>query len=337
MKVLVTGAGGFIGGYLLEKLLAAGHAVRGLALDEADATRIRRAGDVDVAFGDIRDIESLRSALEGTDAVFHLAARVSDWGTWPQFEAVSVQGTRNTLQAAAEAGVGRFLLFSSTAVYPRLAKGAPPLDETAPYAGPDNPWGLYGRSKILAEQEALRYQRERRLGVTIIRPVSVYGPGDHTFFPRIIRYLRGPTAAWVGDYDPLVPFLYVTDAAEGALAAGTSERAIGQVYTLGPQREFHMREFIGAICHELDIRPPRFSAPYAVASAVARLSEGWARLVRAREPPSLTRTSVFIMTQDQRYDVSKAQRELAWQSQVSMEEGVRLTAQWVRSAGLLRS
>jgi len=337
MKVLVTGAGGFIGGYLLKKLLAAGHKVRGLALDEADAARIRRAGDVDVTFGDITDVEPLRAAAQGAEAVIHAAARVSDWGTWPQFEAVTVRGTQNMLQAAAEAGVGRFLLFSSTAVYPRMARGAPPMDENSPYAGPDNPWGFYGRAKILAEAEALRYQREGRLGVTIIRPVSIYGPGDHTFFPRITRYLRGPTAAWVGSHNPFVPFLYVTDAAEGAMLAGTSEKAVGQIYTLGPDPEFRLREFLGAICRELDIRRPRFTVPYALASALGNLSEGWARLVRAREAPSLSRTSVFLMSQDQRFDVSKARRDLGWQSQVSMEEGVRLTAEWMRQEGLRKS
>ena len=207
------------------------------------------------------------------------------------------------------------------------------MDETAPYAGPDNPWGFYGRSKILAEQEALRYQREGRLQVSIIRPVSIYGPGDHTFFPRIVRFMRGPMAAWIGGRDPFVPFLYVTDAAAGALAAGTSEKAIGQVYTLGPHVEFRLREFIGAICREVGIRPPRLSVPYAVASGLAQLSEGWARLIRTREAPLLTRTSVFLMTQDQRFDVSKARRDLGWQSQVSMEEGVRQTAEWFRSQG----
>ena len=337
MKVLVTGAGGFIGGYLVEKLRAAGHKVRGLALDEADAARIRRAGDVDVVFGDVRDIEALRAAALGADAVFHAAARVNDWGTWHQFEAVTVGGTRNMLQAAAEAGVGRFLLFSSIAVHPRLARGAAPMDETSPYAGHDNPWGFYGRAKILAEAEALRYQREGRLAVTIIRPTSVYGPGDPTFIPRIIHYLRRPTSAWVGSYDPLVPFLYVTDAAEGAVAAGTSEKAIGQIYILGPNREFHIREFIGAICRELHIRRPRFSIPYAVAASLANVLDSWSRLRRATEAPSLTGTSVFLMSQDQRFDVSKAQRELGWRSQVSMEEGVRLTAEWVRQEGLLKS
>jgi nucleoside-diphosphate-sugar epimerase len=141
----------------------------------------------------------------------------------------------------------------------------------------------------------------------------------------------------VGSYDPFVPFLYVTDAAEGALLAATSEKAIGQIYTLGPDPEFHIREFIGAICRELKIRTPRFSAPYALASALANLSEGWSRLIRAREAPGMTRLSIFLMSQDQRFDVSKARRDLGWQSQVSMEEGVRLTAEWIRQEGLRKS
>jgi nucleoside-diphosphate-sugar epimerase len=334
VKVLITGAGGFIGGYLLPHLLAAGHEVRGLALDEADAERIRSAGDAEAVSGDVTRIDTLRPAAQGVDVVFHAAARVSDWGPWPAFEELTVRGTENMLRATIDAGVPRFLLFSTTGVYAPMRPGSPPLTEDAPYGGPDSPWGSYGRAKVLAEQAALRAQREDRLTVTIVRPVSVYGPGDHTFFPRIIRFLRGLTAAWIGDRNPYTPFLFVADAAEAIAAAGTSEKAAGQIYTLGPDPEFRMRDFLLAICRELDIRPPRLTVPYTVASALASLSESFARLIRAKNPPSLTRTSLFLMTQDQRFDVSRARRDLGWQSKVSMEEGVRLTAQWARRQGL---
>lgn len=334
MNVLVTGAGGFIGGYLLDKLLGAGHQVRALALDEADAGRIRRP-EVEVVLGDVREAASLEGLADGVEMVFHAAARVSDWGPWREFESVTVRGTENMLEAAAKAGVRRFLLFSSTAVYVTAPAGTAPLDESAPYGGPDSPWGFYGRSKILAEQAALRYQQEGRLGVTIVRPVSIYGPGDRTFLPRIVRYVRSPTAAWVRNRDPLTPFLYVTDAVEGIFAAGMGEKAVGQAYTLGPDPEIRMREFVLAICRALDIRPPSRSVPYALAAPLAALSEGLARLIGAREPPSLTRMSLFLMAQDQRYDISKARRDLGWQPTVSMEEGVRRAAEWARAEGLV--
>jgi nucleoside-diphosphate-sugar epimerase len=334
VKVLVTGAGGFIGGYLIQRLLGAGHEVRGLALDEADAERIRRAGDAEVLFGDVTKAGGLRPAAEGVDVVFHAAARVSDWGPWRAFEELTVRGTENMLAAAIDAGVSRFLLFSSTAVYEPMRPGSPPLTEDAPYGGPDSPWGYYGQAKIMAERALLRAQEEGRIAATIVRPVSIYGPGDRVFIPRIVQFLRRPTATWIGDRNPYTPFLFVSDAADAIAAAGTSDKAAGQTYTLGPDPEIRMRDFLLAICRSLDIRPPRLTVPYFLAAALANLSDRGARLIRTKEPPSLTRMSIFLMTQDQRFDISKAKRDLDWQPKVSMEEGVRQATEWARAQGL---
>src|SRR3990172_9731012 len=116
MKALVTGATGFIGGHIVDRLLAAGHEVRGLASSAQKATRLKELG-VEVVMGDVTDIESLRAAARGVDTVFHAAARVTDWGPWAEFEAATVQGTENTLRAAVDAGVRRFLHVSTVGVY----------------------------------------------------------------------------------------------------------------------------------------------------------------------------------------------------------------------------
>src|SRR3990170_2549381 len=101
MKALVTGATGFIGGHIVDRLRAGGHQVRGLARNSQKAARLRDLG-VEVVMGDVTDIESLRAAAEGVDTVFHAAARVTDWGPWPEFEATTVRGTENALQAAVD-------------------------------------------------------------------------------------------------------------------------------------------------------------------------------------------------------------------------------------------
>src|SRR3990172_3129349 len=156
MKALVTGATGFIGGHIVDGLLAAGHEVRGLASSAQKATRLEQLG-VEVVVGDVTDIDSLSAAARGVDTVFHAAAKVTDWGPWPEFEAVTVRGTENALQAAVDAGVRRFLHVSTVGVYDdrAIVQGAGRITEDTPLVDRAGGfWGFYAKSKMLAEKAA---------------------------------------------------------------------------------------------------------------------------------------------------------------------------------------
>ena len=339
MKALVTGATGFIGGHIVDSLLVAGHRVRGLARNTEKAARLRHVG-VDVVMGDVTDIESLRAAAKGIDSVFHAAAKVTDWGPWPEFEAVTVRGTENILQAAAGAGVRRFLHVSTVGVYDEkaVAVGAGRMGEDTPLtSGADLSFGFYARSKMLAERAAFRYHQEGKLTVSAIRPAWVYGPRDESIFPRMVQFLKSPLAAWVGKFDPVIGLIYVTDVADLAVGAATIEAAAGQTYNAAPEEDVRLREFINAVCRALDMKPPRRSVPYPVAAALATLVETWARLTRSKEPPVVTRAALTLQTVDQRFDISKAKRDLGWEPKVSMEEGVRATAAWARAREPVRA
>src|SRR5262245_52603100 len=109
MKALVTGAAGFIGSHLVERLVAARHQVRGLVRAESQESTVRQCGGEPVR-GDVTQESTVRAAADGVDTVFHVAARVTDWGKWAEFEAATVRGTENTLRAATQAGVRRFVL-----------------------------------------------------------------------------------------------------------------------------------------------------------------------------------------------------------------------------------
>jgi nucleoside-diphosphate-sugar epimerase len=155
MKALVTGATGFIGSHLVERLLSTGTEVRGLVRNAAGAAQLQ-ASAAEAAFGDLTDLASLRGAMKGIDVVFHLGARVSDWGPRRPFDATTIDGTENVLRAAAEAGVSRFLHVSSIVVYDdRFARRNHIIPETAPL-GPsgDRRLGNYARSKATAEEAA---------------------------------------------------------------------------------------------------------------------------------------------------------------------------------------
>jgi nucleoside-diphosphate-sugar epimerase len=330
MKRLVTGGTGFIGSHLVERLLAAGHPTRVLVRDEAKGDWLARQG-AELIVGDVTDLTSLMRATEGIDTVFHCAAYVTDWGPWGRFKAVTVDGTSNLLAAASKAGVARFLHVSTATVYDdRFCRRARIITEDAPHGERgDRAYGHYSKAKVLAEKLVWQSHREGKIAATVIRPTWVYGPRDFTILPRLIEHLKGPFACLIGRNDPVVDPIYVTDVAECAYLAATSDPAIGQAYNAAPPQEIRLREFLGALCGQLNMPPPRWSLPYSAAYLATKACETWAHLIGAKDAPSLTSAGLASFTVDQHFDPAKAIAELNWRPQVALEEGARQTAAWL--------
>ncbi len=326
MKILVTGATGFIGRHLVERLCAEGHAVRGLVRDLSKAAAIRRFG-VEVVRGDVTNPASVRRAMQGVEVVFHLASRVTDWGSWSEFESATVQGTENVLAAAADAGVRRFVHMSTVGVYDdRRTRKCRSVPETTPQ-GPcgDRTLGFYAKAKVLAEAAVWRYSRERGLAVVVLRPALVYGPRDETTMPRLVDYLSGAGAMWVGRRNSTVDPIYVTDVVGCAVAAARSEAAVGQAYNVAPDQQLGVRDFWRLLCRELGFREPRWTIPASLVMAAAIVCETMARLLGRRQPPTLTHAGLALFALDRHHSPGKAIRELGWRPQVSLREGIRLT------------
>jgi nucleoside-diphosphate-sugar epimerase len=326
MRILVTGATGFIGRHLVERLRADGHEVRALVRNLAKALAIRRLG-AEVFSGDVTDRQSVSEAMRGVQAVFHLASRVTDWGSWTEFESATVQGTENVLRAAAEARVIRFVHLSTVGVYDdRETRKSRIVDETISQGDRgDRTLGFYARAKVLAEAAVWRYYKSHRLPVVVLRPALVYGPHDETTLPRLIDYLRGRGAMWVGANNPTIDPIYVSDVVDCAVAALESPNAVGQAYNVAPDREWGVKEFWTSLCRELGIRPPRWTIPAWTVALAAVVCETVARALGRRQPPTLTRAGVSIFALDRHHDPTKAMRELCWRPKVSLQEGLRRT------------
>lgn len=329
---LVTGAAGFIGSHVVERLVAAGHRVRGLVRADAQEKLIRELGGEPVR-GDVTKPETLRSATNGVDLVIHVAARVTDWGDWPAFETATVRGTENTLRAAAEAGVKRFVQVSSVAVYDnRVGDKLHVVPEETPHNGVgDRLLGYYSRSKLLAEELAWQFHRRGDLAVSVVRPAWVYGPRDRTVLPRLVEFFNLPGSCWFGAHDPVIDPIFVTDVADGAILAGTRPEAVGQAYNLAPIDEITLRQFVRLLCGRLGVRTPRWSVNRHLIMGLARGVESVARWIGTKNPPFITVGAVGALTCDRHYTPDKAIRELGWQPQVSLEQGVERTAEWFRT------
>jgi nucleoside-diphosphate-sugar epimerase len=332
MRALVTGAAGFIGSHVVERLAAAGHSVRGMVRTAAQETTVRNLGAEPVR-GDVTQPATIRDAASGMDTVIHAAARVTDWGDWPAFASATVRGTHNVLRSAVDAGVRRFVLVSSVAVYDnRVGDRLHVVPEDTPHNGVgDRLLGHYSRAKVLAEQAAWEFHERGDLEVTAVRPAWVYGPRDRTVLPRLVEYMNTPFACWFGRRDPVIDPIYVTDVSDCIILAATRPQAAGQAYNVAPVEEIRLRHFLGRLCGTLGVRVPRWSINEHLILSLARCVEAGARWVGMRDPPFLTVGAVAIVTCDRHYDPGRAIGELGWKPAVSLEQGIELTAQWFRT------
>jgi nucleoside-diphosphate-sugar epimerase len=330
MKALVTGATGFIGSHLVDRLLERDDTVLALVRPSSDVSYLQER-EVELVSGDITDPASLPAAVAGVDVVYHMAAMVSDWGPWQEFQSVTIDGTRNVLEAAAQAGVPRFLHVSTDDVYAHRYLGKWMTEET-PLETRFAWWDYYRRSKVAAERLVWRYHTDGQLAATVVRPGMVLGERDRVMLPGTIAYLRGKGATYLGSGHSRLPCVYAGDVAAACVLAATEEGAAGQAYNAASQETVTQRDLFAAVAKEAGLEAPTRALPLPLAYAAATAMELSSILTGRRSRPSLTRFAVTLLGRDYLEDASKAQRELGWEAATPMREAIRRSVGWQRAA-----
>jgi nucleoside-diphosphate-sugar epimerase len=312
----VTGGSGFIGGRLVERLVAEGTTVRALARSQRSARRVEELG-AEAVHGDLGDRGSLAAGAAGAQSAFHLAARLGEWGPWEDFERGNVAGTRNALAACAEAGVRRFVHCGTEAA---LMAGKPlaGVDETAPLR-PDSP-APYPATKARAELEVRAASREG-FETVVLRPRFVWGRGDTTLLPEMVETVEKGQFAWVGGGRNVTDTAHVDNVVEGLLLAAAKGRP-GEAYFLTDGEPVVFREFVTELLRTQGVEPPGRSIPAWTAAPLARVAETAWKLLPLRGEPPMTRFRSWILTQECTLDISKAREELGYAPLVSHEQGL---------------
>jgi len=328
VRVLVTGASGFLGGHLVEELVRRGYSVRALVRKTSRTDLLRELG-VELVVGDITQPETLGPAVKGVDAVVHLAAYYTFFGKKELYELVNVRGTEWVARASLKAGVRRFIYCSSTEAIGPVKN--PPADESTP----PNPQFEYGRSKLRAENVVKGLEREG-LQYTIIRPSGIYGPRnvDDVAYWFITSYANGGLASLVkvGSGNNLVQFAHVKDVVQGFVLALEKEAAVGNTYIISEDRWYTYNE-VYSILHELTGRgPPRLSLPPWAAKALLLPLELYDTLTGEGNIMH-RRALVDSVTADRAYSVEKAKRELGYSPRYTLKTGLQETIQWYRENG----
>ncbi|RLF34203.1 MAG: hypothetical protein DRN07_00545 [Thermoplasmata archaeon] len=313
MRVLVTGASGFIGTHVVTELLANGYGVRALARHH----KIDIEG-VEVVRGDITKPESLLPAVDGVDAVIHNAAYAMDWGKRHLFYRVNVEGTRNVAEACRKIGVMRMVLTSSAGVY-----GFPNTTATITERSALRPLNAYGKSKLESERVLTAY---RDITASVVRPPLVLGAGSRAAGILLSKIEQG-NMTYVGEGTQHISIAHPADVARCLrLVLERDER--GEVYNV-VSFVCTIRELFEEAAAQLGVEKPKRHVPYRVAYAMALLSETF-----FRNPP-LTRFRIVSMGTTRTISAEKASRELGYAPRFDLQKTVEDMVMWYRKKDIL--
>jgi nucleoside-diphosphate-sugar epimerase len=324
MKVLVTGAPGWLGSRLVQELVRRDRDVRCLVLPGIDTGPLASL-PVEIVPADIRNASAVDSAMAGIEAVFHCAGLIHPRAIRELYD-VNVTGTENMLKAALAHRVGRFVYVSSNSAQ-GTNRGSALMEETQP-CYPEN---AYGVSKFTAEGRVNGYHSAHGLPITIVRPPMLYGPGQPERMTRLMRMIKSGRPLVFGDGRNLRSMAYLDNLVEGMLLAEASSIAVGQTYWIADERPYTTLETLETIAAILgvQIRPRRL--PEILAGSCELADKALSRLGIY----SLEFHVVGESPKNIGCSIAKAKNELGYAPKVSLRQGMETAVEWCKAKGYL--
>jgi nucleoside-diphosphate-sugar epimerase len=330
MMDLVTGATGFLGPHLTEALVKRGRRVRCAVRDPARADALRAIG-AEVRAVDLLDRAALLDAMTGVERVFHLAGGGKVSATTEAglvaLRTANVAPLRAVVEVARERGVQRVLHFSSISAMGIQAGVL--LDESSP-CRPSTPHEI---AKLESEQVAREAWEGSRLPIVVLRPAQIYGPGDvRSEIPTLVRLARRGLVPLFGMGRGRLPWVYVSDVVDAALAAAERPEAIGRTYIVSDAEPYRFADIVRAIARGLGRRRGGFPVPDVIARPAIGAVERIARRV-GRDPP-FTLHRLASISGDRRLSIERARRELGYAPRVGLDQGMQESVRWYAARGI---
>lgn len=328
MKALVTGATGFLGKRLAKRLAADGHEVVGIGRN-LDAGRWLDEHGVRFVSADLADREAILAACRDQEVVFHSGALSSPWGPYPAFYRSNVEGTRNVIEGCRKHGIRRLVHVSTPSLYFNTEERLG-VSENDPLA--EKLVNHYAATKRMAET-LVDAAHAHGLPVVTIRPRALFGPGDTTIMPRLIRANERGALPLFGPEGPWVDVTYVDNVVEALLLCESApEHVLGKKYNITNGETVRMRHLLSKLFAALDVpanfRPMRYPVAYGLAGAM----EAAANAFMGGREPLLTRYSVNVLAKSQTLDISAARRDLGYTPRYSLDEGLSEFVAWWKEA-----
>ena len=314
-KVLVTGATGFLGKYVVEELVEHGYQVRAFGRNSKVG---RSLENTSVSFfqGDLTKADDVLEACKGMDLVVHAGALSTVWGPWEDFFQANVLGTKYVLEACRQTDIQRLVYVSSPSIYAALKNQLAIKESDAPE---ENNLNNYIRSKLASEKLFKDYPDVPSI---ILRPRGLFGIGDTSILPRVINLSQKIGIPLIGDGRQLMDMTCVENVALAIRLAIEAPEAKGEVYNItnGEPRAFRdlLEESLTGLGYPIKYR----KIPASLISGIASSLEFLYKSLNLKGEPPLTRYTYYLLRYSQTLDISKAERELGYRPKISISEGI---------------
>lgn len=338
MKVLITGASGFLGSHIVDRCLAQGDSVRVLVREGSDLSYLKYLpqDQLDFVEGDLSDrsnLAVLHKAAENVDVVYHSAARVLDYGSRRDFYETNVRGTQRLVEAAKACGVKRFIFVGSPSACMDL-KDQLDVDESYPF--PKRFLNLYSETKAVAETFVLSSNTKDFITCSL-RPRAVWGPRDKTgFLPRVVGAMAGGKLRDIsGGKKVLASLCYCENAAEACILAAKSDRVGGKAYFVTDLEKIDVWQFSSVLAEIFGVPPVTRKLRPALVNALAGAADTLWKVpyLAHRVPPPISRYSVGLVTLSSTFDCGAAQRDFNYFPKVDQQTGLARLKEWVNQIG----
>lgn len=333
MKVLITGATGFLGSYIVDKCIEQGDSVRVLVRKTSNLDYLKTYPSIEYAYGDLSDTAALNEATKGIDVIYHSAARVTAVGDRAQFYNDNYFATKYLVDAAKTAGVKRFIFISSPSIFFDFTEQVD-IDETYPY--PDKYINLYSETKAKAEQYVLAANTAKFITCSL-RPRAIWGPRDKTgYLPKIVAsMMREKFPNFSGGKSVYATICHAQNAADACILAACSDKVAGKAYFITDDEKINVWDFLKKVNGKFNLSPIKKEINPNVLMFIGGIFDFvWKiPLLARRIDPPISRYAIGILTYTSTYDISAAKNDFCYAPKINQQLGLEGLKNWVEETG----
>jgi nucleoside-diphosphate-sugar epimerase len=313
MKCLITGASGFIGNALMIRLHSEQYNLRGLIHKNLPDKKLE---NVSYYYGDITDIESIRSAVKGVDVIFHCAAHMKDFGSKKKFYNINFEGTKNLVLLSREFGIKKFI-YVSHMDYENVHK-----------------MGFYSDSKKLAEEYLIDQYKREKFPCVIIQPGNVYGPGKAVWVLFLLNAINKNRIALIDNGDGIFLHTYIDNLIDALLKSMKSDKAVGEIIQITDgDNDTRWRDYLNSLSEMIGKQKINRNISKKRALIISKTNNYFSRIFNTRI--IISSTAVHIMTNKKKVSINKAKEILNYNPQVNYKKGMKNIKKWLMEEGYI--